>query len=535
MKTRVPSWFRKAIIYQVYPQSFFDANADGIGDIPGIAAKLDYMQSLNCDTLWLNPCFVSPFQDAGYDIADHLRVAPRYGTNRDLENLFREAHRRGMRVLLDLVPGHTSIDHPWFQASSRRAQNRSSNWYVWTDSVWRKEPGLMFVRGFAERNGNFLTNFFWFQPALNFGFARPDPKKPWQMPPDHPDIRALKEEFRRIMRFWLDRGADGFRVDMAFSLVKDDTERVRTSALWKEFREFLDREYPEAVLVSEWCHPSQAIPAGFHADFLIHFSTGAYTSLFRAEAGRNIYPGAEGRSYFDPDGEGDINRFLPVYLEHVNATAGRGYISLPSGNHDLPRLSLGRDTDDLEIAFAFLLTLPGVPAIYYGDEIGMKHVKNLPSKEGGYNRTGARTPMQWSKGAKAGFSQADPKDFYLPLDPSPERPSVAAQDKDPRSLLNRLRRLTGLRREQAALGNDGAFLPLFTKNRGYPFIYERRLGESRVLIILNPARRKVDARFTVSPLPREPRLLEGRGCSLKGGPAIFDTRLQGRSFGIYHI
>lgn len=535
MKTRVPEWFRNAVIYQVYPQSFLDSNGDGVGDLRGVARKLDYIQSLSCDTIWLNPCFASPFRDAGYDVSDYLTVAPRYGTSRDLTDLFRAAHRRGMRVLLDLVPGHTSVEHPWFRAAARSRTNRYSNWYVWTDSVWRKEPGLMFVRGFAERNGNFLTNFFWSQPALNFGFARPDPKKPWQLPTGHPDVRALKSEFRRIMRFWLDRGADGFRVDMAFSLVKEDPERKATIALWREFREFLDREYPEAVLVSEWCNPSQSIPAGFHADFLIHFGSGAYTSLFRAEAGRNIYPGSSGRSYFDPAGEGDIGRFLPLYLEQLKAAAGRGYISLPTGNHDLPRLSLGRETDDLELAFAFLLTLPGVPAIYYGDEIGLKHLKSLPSKEGGYNRTGARTPMQWERGAKAGFSAAAPGKFYLPVDPSSGRPCVRSQESDPRSLLNRVRRLAALRRGNPALGNDGLFLPVCAKNRGYPFIYERRLGESRALVLLNPARRKAEASFSLSPSPREPRLLLGRGCALRTDSVRFRVSMEGRSYAIFQM
>jgi maltose alpha-D-glucosyltransferase/alpha-amylase len=198
-------------------------------------------------------------------------------------------------------------------------------------------------------------------------------------------------------------------------------------------------------------------------------------------------------------------------------------------------LSLGRDADDIEIAFAFLLTMPGVPAIYYGDEIGLKHLRNLPSKEGGYNRTGARTPMQWKIGIKAGFSSADPKTFYLPLDPSPERPCVAAQENDPRSLLNKVRRLSALRRENPALGNDGVFLPLWSRNRGYPFIYERRHGENRALILLNPSRRKAEASFEILPVPREPRLLLGRGCALRLNGEKIQASLEGRSFGIFQL
>ena len=280
-----PAWLEQAVFYQIYPQSFYDTNADGIGDLPGIIAKLDYLQELGITALWLNPCFVSPFQDAGYDVSDYYRVAPRYGTNDDLGRLFAEAGQRGIRVLLDLVPGHTSIEHPWFKESARHERNRYSDWYIWTDSVWAEAPrDLNVVRGLTERDGDYITNFFYCQPALNYGFANPDPRRSWEQPVDAPGPRAVREEMRRLMRHWLDRGAAGFRVDMAGSLVKGDPGGRATGEFWREIRAWLDREYPEAAMVSEWADPVAAIGAGFHLDFYLDWGSPGYGSLFRKTA-----------------------------------------------------------------------------------------------------------------------------------------------------------------------------------------------------------------------------------------------------------
>ena len=185
----IPDWVRSAVFYEIYPQTFFDTNGHGIGDLPGITAKLDYVQSLGANAIWLNPFYRSPMRDAGYDVADFRAVDPRYGTNEDARRLFREAAARGLRVLIDFVPGLTSIDHPWFIQSARPEPNPYSNWYVWTQSAWdnggEKWKGKM-VHGYSDRNGNYLINFFWSQPALNFGFAEPDPDQPWQLPTTHP-------------------------------------------------------------------------------------------------------------------------------------------------------------------------------------------------------------------------------------------------------------------------------------------------------------------------------------------------------------
>ncbi len=172
------AWLDHAVFYEIYPQSFCDTNADGIGDFEGIIRKLDTICELGCNALWLNPCFASPFMDAGYDVSDYLTAAPRYGTNEDLKRLFAEAHRRGMHVFLDLVPGHTSTAHPWFRESCRGTVNEFTDRYVWTDSVWGELEGARTLHGISERNGSCVVNFFSHQPALNYGFYNVE--QPWQ-------------------------------------------------------------------------------------------------------------------------------------------------------------------------------------------------------------------------------------------------------------------------------------------------------------------------------------------------------------------
>lgn len=528
-----PAWLDHAVFYEVYPQSFYDSNGDGIGDIRGIIEKLDYIASLGCNAIWLNPCFESPFGDAGYDVSDFYKVAPRYGTNEDLYELFRLAHEKGMRVVLDLVAGHTSIEHPWFKASAEERPNRYTNWYIWTSSVWEWAPyPLQQINGYSTRDGNYVTNFFHFQPALNYGFAHPDPDKPWQLPVDHPDVQAVHAELRAIMEFWLDHGADGFRVDMASSLIRNDESKEAIVAFWQEIRGWFDQRFPEAVLVAEWSMPEIAIRAGFHIDFMIHFGTPAYTELFRSETTNDMRPQVErsGHSYFHSEGQGDIRRFLEPFLQHYEATREIGYISIPTGNHDISRLRAQRTDEELKVIYAFLLTLPGIPFIYQGDEIGQYNVDGLPSKEGGYVRTGARTPMQWDDSANAGFSTAPAEWLYLPVDPNSARPTIFAQESDPDSLLQAVRSLARLRGEHPALQGAGEFEPVFAEAGGYPFVYRRSRDGKSVLVALNPSGREVEAAVNnVKP----GRLLAGAGARVEERSGAVTLVMDAVSFAIW--
>lgn len=467
-------WLDNAIFYEIYPQSFKDTNDDGIGDFNGIIEKLDYIKELGCNAIWMNPCFDSPFGDAGYDVADYYKTAPRYGSNDDLKHVFHEVHKRDMHILLDLVPGHTSVEHKWFKESIRAEKNEFTDRYVWTDNIWEEPQGMGCLRGISDRNGCCGVNFFSHQPALNYGFYKP--QRPWQQPTDAPGPRATLEELKNIMRFWLNMGCDGFRVDMAGSLVKHDEEGKGTIKLWQEIRLFLDEEFPDAAMVSEWGEPDKSLQGGFHMDFLLHFGPSHYNDLFRCE-----------NPYFSGSGKGDIGEFVKKYKENYEKTARKGLICIPSGNHDMERLAKYLHGDELKIAFAFLLSMPGAPFIYYGDEIGMRYIENLTSVEGGYDRTGSRSPMQWDNSKNAGFSLADKEKLYIPVDDGADRPTVQEQMADRESLYHEIKTLIALRQSHPALQSNGEIDFVYAESHSYPFVYLRSDQEEKILVILNPS------------------------------------------------
>ncbi len=483
----MPDWLKNAVFYEIYPQTFCDSNGDGIGDIKGIESKLDYVKSLGCNAIWLNPIFDSPFMDAGYDVRNYYLVAERYGTNDDLKRLFEAAHEKGIKILLDLVPGHTSDQNEWFLKSCRAEKNEYSGRYIWTDSVWEAPPQYKFVCGVTPRDGNYLVNFFSSQPALNYGFneiTHPN----WQLPPSHPDCLATVEELKNIMRFWLNMGCDGFRVDMADSLVKnEDGEKPETCKIWRGIRKMLDAEYPEAAVISEWCNPKVALNAGFHCDFYLDHDTNGYRILFR-DADKET---GECRAVFSKNGKGDITKFLDEYLDDLKSTRDKGYISFITCNHDTPRMTRMLTPLEAKIAYAFIFTMPGVPFLYYGDEIGMRFIEGLNSKEGGYIRTGTRTPMQWNNTKNLGFSSADSDMLYLPVDSSPDAPTVEAQENDEGSILNTVRRVIKLRHENEELQADGDFEVVYAESGKYPFIFKR----GKFIIAVNPTDKEQSAPF----------------------------------------
>jgi len=470
MKTNNPVWLDNAVFYEIYPQSFNDTNGDGIGDINGITEKLDYIAELGCNAIWINPCFLSPFGDAGYDVQDYCTVAPRYGTNEDLVNLFNEAHKRNMHVILDLVPGHTSVEHEWFKKSAEPTRNEYSDRYIWTDSIWESTE-LHCLRGITQRDGSVALNFFSMQPALNYGYYKPT--KSWHQAMDAEGPMATREAMKDVMRFWLGLGCDGFRVDMAGSLVKNDEDGKGTVALWQDFRKFLDKEFPEAAIVSEWGEPDKSLLGGFHMDFLLHFGPSHYNDLFRCD-----------EPYFSRRGKGSIKEFVAAYKENYAKTDGKGLICIPSGNHDMDRLARRLDYEEMKVAFAFLLSVPGAPFIYYGDEIGMRYVENLISVEGGYGRTGSRSPMQWNKTTNAGFSSAAKEKLYIKQDDSPDRPDAESQMNDETSLRSEVKRLIALRMANKALQSNASIEFI---SDDYPLVYKRSCDEQTVVVVINPA------------------------------------------------
>lgn len=498
-----PQWLSKAVFYQIYPSSFQDSDGDGIGDLKGIASRLDYVQSLGANAIWLNPIFVSGWQDGGYDVIDYYRVDPRFGTNTDVVNLAAEMHRRGMKLVLDLVAGHTSDKNEWFLQSKSGKDLRYSDYYIWTDEIPESEKELIekrhaepdpsastigrFVEADAPHAKYYEKNFYESQPALNYGYANPDPTHAWEQSVDAPGPQATREELRNIMTFWFSKGVDGFRVDMAQSLVKNDPDKKETSRLWQEMRRWKDEKFPDKVLISEWFNPQVSLPAGFNVDFYI--AGGAPwiqtpVNLFHFD--RDTAP------YFSREGKGVVKPFVDDFNNNIDAANNVGYFAYPTGNHDLDRMAQGgRNTADLKVAMTFILTLPGIPFIYYGDEIGMLQQFGLPSKEGSNERSGERTPMQWDNSATAGFSTASPDKIYLPVDTQGGTISVEAEDKDPESLLNYVRSLVRLRSSSDALGNDGIWFYVGNTDQPYPMVYKRSSDNEDYIVAINPSGKRV--------------------------------------------
>ena len=461
-------WLKNSVFYEIYPQSFCDSNSDGIGDLRGISLSLDYIRGLGCNAIWINPIYDSPFMDAGYDVRDYKKIAPRYGTMDDFMHLLDEAHKRDMKILLDLVPGHTSDTHEWFQKAKSPFPSEYDDRYIFTKSVWEAPPEYRLMCGICDRDGNYLVNFFSSQPALNYGFSEithPD----WQFSSDSPEAWATVDALKDIMRFWLDKGIDGFRVDMADSLVKNDEDKTATAKIWRDIRGMMDRDYPDAVLVSEWSNPQQSIVnGGFHADFYLDHPGNGYHALFRSKLGDS-----ENLSFFADHSKGDIEAFLADYLPAYNCSKDHGYISFITNNHDMPRATFYMSEWMIRLSHAFMMTMPGVPFVYYGDEIGMRYRTDLISKEGGFSRTGSRTPMQWNREKNMGFSDCDEDMLYLPVDYSEGSPTVSDQIGDGASVYENLKNLISLRKANPELANDSGFEVVYAKSHEFPFVYRR--------------------------------------------------------------
>jgi maltose alpha-D-glucosyltransferase/alpha-amylase len=531
-------WLRQAVAYEIYPQSFSDGDGDGIGDLRGLTERLDYLAWLGVDILWLNPCFDSPMRDAGYDVSDYLRIAPRYGTNEDLAALVETARRLGIRVLLDLVAGHTSDRHPWFAAA---AADPADDRYIFTTPGQRESPGRQWVASPGRRPGWYLPNFFPFQPALNFGYARMNAAEPWRQPTGAAGPRANRAALTEIMAYWLSFGVTGFRVDLASTLVKDDPGWLETARLWREVRGWMDAAFPDAVLMSEWNSPAVAVPAGFHADFYLAVGP-EHRSLFDNGAGMGMTEPADdigvnaghrapGRCYFSADGRGSFERFLAAWRSDAAAVGDAGLIAMFSSDHDFARPVCGdRTADQVGPVFAFLMTWPTLPGIHCGDEIGMRFLPGLPDTEGsqiwpGWNRAGSRTPMQWDDGPNAGFSAGPAGSLYLPVDPDDGRPTVAAQRAADGSLLHQVRRLIGVRREMPALRTGGSVQML---NDGYPLVY---LRGGTALVVINPRRERASFRLPFACGRGRPDEVLARGVAVADGEVSAD----GFGYGIFTL
>lgn len=551
--TRGPEWLRDGVIYQVYPSSYKDSDGNGIGDIRGVISELDYIESLGVRAIWFNPLFVSGWIDGGYDVIDFYRVDPRFGTNNDMVELIEKAHAKGIKVMLDLVAGHTSDKHPWFIQSSQDTNLQYSDYYIWSDRLpdakaerdletMLKDPNYMqntigkWMKSEYPRNKFYMKNFYACQPSLNYGYANPDPSRPWEQGVDAPGPKAVRQELKDIIAFWYGKGVDGFRVDMANSLVKNDKDKKEIMNLWREIREWSDKNYPDHVLMAEWGSPKYCLAAGYNIDMDLN-STKAHNRRMYFDRKHQ----ADGGSYFSLDGgqpsvkdlygnawpENKIDskttaaemlkEYYDYFTDCLESTETMGYFATITGNHDHLRINMGaRNTpDQLKVMLTWVLTMP-MPILYYGDEIGMRSLVDLPNVEGanhnGKERSGARTPMQWTSGETAGFSTCSPDKLYLPVctewSPATSYPqyldwkknfeagkvkpiakgeiTVESQDKDTESILNWTRELIALRKSSEALWADSKFIPVFNESQPYPMVYLRSNGKETFLIALNP-------------------------------------------------
>lgn len=548
-----PSWLSDAVVYQIYPSSFQDSDGSGIGDLPGIASRLEYVKSLGVTAIWMNPIFVSGWTDGGYDVIDFYKVDPRFGTNTDLVNLVEKAHSLGIKVILDLVAGHSSDQCEWFLQSKEAANLRYSDYYIWPsfkpEETKPDQSGPMdyaalmnsnnalirkFVATDAPRGPYYVKNFFDTQPALNFGFANPDPAHPWEQAVDAPGPMAMRREIKNIMQFWMDKGVDGFRVDMAASLVKNDFDKSATIKLWKEdLAKWFHENYPENLLIAEWFNPAQSISADFNIDFFCHDGQYNYSTLFFYN--RRSRDGSTAVPYFDKSGAGELKTWFDLYTYQYEAVKGKGYVSMPTGNHDFNRLCTeGRTTpEELKVAMTFFLTMPGVPFIFYGDEIGLKQQPWVKPVEGAGGRTACRIPMLWDGSANAGFSTASADKLYIPQDPDPERLTVSSEENDPASLLNYVRTLTGLRREYKSLGADADWKLVSSLDQPYPMVYERTSGAEKCIVVLNPSAKQVSVEIPAC--PSKPEIIGGsyRKTTYKQGKTTDKITISGISSVIY--
>jgi len=490
MQQRTPRWWQTAVVYEIYPRSFSDSNEDGTGDLAGIIGRLDYLVWLGVDAIWIAPFYPSPMADFGYDVADYRDVDPLFGSLADVHSLVTAAHERGIRVLVDYVPNHTSDQHPWFVESRSSRSNPKRDWYTWRDAAPDGGQPNNWLSMFAGSSWEwdastqqfYLHTFLAEQPDLN-----------WR----NPETRAAMFD---VARYWLDMGVDGFRIDVAPMVMKDpelrdnppnpsSAEVARLGAwgqqlhlhdlahpdmheLYRDFRRLLDSYPGERVSIGELHHPDFETWVKYygerqdeiHVPFNFHLTYSPWT----ADAVRAAVEG--------------VQSVLP---------AG-AWASWVLGNHDQPRFASPRRAgrEQAKAGMLLLLTLRGTPTIYYGEEIGMVDVPVATAdsrdpvelREPGRGRDPERSPMQWDASPNAGFTAANVTP-WLPLAPDAATVNVSGQAEDPDSILNLTRRLVHIRREHPVL-HTGDFEP-FSPIPDGTFAFHRVAGKDRLTVAVN--------------------------------------------------
>jgi oligo-1,6-glucosidase/alpha-glucosidase len=477
-------WWERGVIYQIYPRSFQDSDGNGVGDIAGIESRLDYLASLGIDAIWLSPVFPSPMIDFGYDVADYCAIDPLFGSLAEFDRLLAAAHARGLRLLLDYVPNHTSDQHPWFRESRSSRESPKRDWYIWRDAQADGSPPNNWVSDFggsawqwdAATGQYYLHAMLPQQPDLN-----------WR----NPQVKAAMFD---VLRFWLDRGVDGFRLDVLWHIVKakglpdnppnpawhpgmnerdrllqvNSTDQPEAHEIAAEMRELAD-SYGDRVLIGEIFLPFDRLAKWYGAPARPEVHLPFNFSLI--------------------EDRWDAATIAALIAEYENSVPEWGWPNWVIGSHDAARIAARVGEGQARVAMMLLLTLRGTPTLYQGDELGIGHVDIPPSKVRdprelrqpgiGLGRDPCRTPMAWDGTPNAGFSSADP---WLPLHDDWRTRNVAAEGIEPGSMLSLTRALLALRRAEPAL-TVGDYGPIAAE--GPLLTYERRAGDSRLLVTLN--------------------------------------------------
>jgi len=486
-----PQWYKDALIYQVHVRSFQDSSGDGIGDFRGLAQKLDYVQDLGVDTIWLMPFFPSPLRDDGYDISDYRSVHPNYGTLDDFKGFLEAAHARGIRVIIEMVLNHTSDQHAWFQQSRSSRENPRRDWYVWSDKD-TKYQGTRIV--FLDTE---LSNWAWDPVSKQYYWHRFFSHQP-DLNYDNP---AVREEMWEIMRFWLRMGVDGFRLDAVPYLIEREGTNCEnlpeTHAVIKDYRTRLDREFPGKMFLAEANQWPEDLGPYFSAgdEFHMAFHFPLMPRMFMGLKLEDRKPISEilQRTPEIPE----ICQWCLFLRNHDELTLEmvtdmeRDYMYDEYARDRSMRLNLGirrrlaplldNDRRRIELMNGMLMSLPGTPITYYGDEIGMGDNVNLG------DRNGVRTPMQWDGGWNGGFSSADPEKLYSPLMLNPvygyQAVNVASQKRFEHSLLSWMKRILKVRKSSPVFGR-GSIEFLYPANHRV-LAYVRKWGKETILVVNN--------------------------------------------------
>ena len=476
-------WWQKEIIYQIYPRSFQDTNGDGTGDLPGIIQRLDYLQWLGVHAVWLSPIFPSPMDDFGYDISDYTGIDPLFGSMADFDRLLSLVHERGMKLILDLVPNHTSHQHPWFQESRSSRDNAKRDWYIWKDALpendGRRPPNnWQSVFGGSGWEWDATTGQYYYH-----AFLKEQPDLNWR----NPDVKKAMLE---VMKFWLDKGVDGFRIDVIWHLIKDDLFRNNPpnptyQEGQSESMRYLNTYSEDQPLIYDVMADMRRLVDGYQNRLLI---------------GEIYLPIDRLVTYYGKDGNGvhlpfnfqlvvtdwNAKNIYALINEYEGALSAGNWPNWVLGNHDQPRIVSRTSEPQARLAAVLLLTLRGTPIMYYGDEIGMHDVLVPPERKQDMrntvsetNRDPQRTPMQWSDAPYAGFSNVEP---WLPVGDDYAELNVDRARAEVNTLLALYKELIELRQHHLAL-QVGDFVPMGLEEQ--LMVYKRTHQSAEVWVLLN--------------------------------------------------